>query len=514
MTVISKPDVQFSISPASTAISNAAQNVLLVAQKTSAGTAVSGALNENIGNDSSVYEGLAGSRSQGFHALRAFKSYNQLTKIDAIFLDDATATPATGTVVFTNAATEAGTLTITIGSKKYHSLSYPIADLDTPTLAGDALVAAITADTRVPVTAANVTGTVTITAANEGTEGNDITLEIGGTVAGLDVALTGMASGATNPTLTGVFDVVGDKRYQTVIWPASWGTTELTAFLDPRFNAGKVIKDGVGIIAEHDTYSNLLAAGTAENSQSLQYRGMGQITTATRKGSEIFELSLAVAAQAAAIRSLRFTDDAPLSRFVIGSGRDVFGGMHMASKPLHNTPYPDLPVPPTGFGFDATEIDALEAVGITVMGVNTAGNSVIDNTVVTTYKTDVAGNPDASFKFQESVDTMSQGREYFQTNTKARYAQERLTGGDVVGEHNMSNASSVRAYQKRLNSNLTKVGAVLFQAGDDQEAYFNDNLVVTPDLVTGDIAVTMKVLPVVQVRGVTGDMQISFSLEG
>jgi phage tail sheath gpL-like len=514
MTTISQPDVQFSIAPASTDISTSAQKVLLVAPKTSAGTAVSGALNESIGNDSSVYEALAGSRSLGYHAIRAFKSYNERTRLDAILLDDAAGTPATGTVVFGGAATEAGTLTIKIGSSKYHTITYAIADLDTPTLAGDSLAAAITADTRVPVTAANVTGTVTLTAANDGTEGNDITLEVSGTVAGLTVTLTGMASGATNPTLTGIFDVIGDARYQTIIWPATWGTTEIKALLDARFNAGKLIQDGMAIMAKQDSYANHITALGSENSQSVQYRTIGQIITATRKGSEILELSTCVAAQAAAIRALRFTENAPLSRFVIGSGRDIFGGMHMASKPLHNTPYPDLPVPPTGYGFDSTEIDALADAGGTVMGADPAGSGIIDNSVVTTYLTDGAGNSDPSFKYQESVDTMSQVREYFQVNVKARYAQERLTGGDIVAEHNMSNSGSIRAYIKRLHSNLTKTGAVLLQTSAEIEKYIDENLVITPNLTTGYVTVTMKVIPVSQIRGVTGSVQISFSVEG
>jgi phage tail sheath gpL-like len=491
------------------------QKVLLVAPKTAAGTAVSGALNETVSNATNDIDALAGARSLGAQAMREFKKINQLSQLDVILLDDDGAgVAATGTVVFGGAATEDGTLTIEIGSTTNHTITYNITDLDTPTLAGDALVAAITADTRVPVTAANVTGTVTLTAANDGTEGNDISLKISGSVAGLTVTLTGMASGATNPTLTGVFDVVGDNRYQTVIWPHSWGTTDIAAFLDPRFNAGELIQDGVAIMTSTDTYANHISAITAENSQSLQIRALNSINDTDYKGSTILELGLNISAQASAIRALRLTQDAPISQYVIASGLDVFGGPHLASLPYHNTPYSSLPLIPTGKGFDGTELAGIEAAGGTNMGNNKAGNSIIDGTVLTTYKTDSAGNPDVSFTKQNYVDTSSNIREYFQNNSAARFAQSRLTEGDIVANHNMVNEGAIRAFMKGLYRTLSGQGFVLVQAGGDAETFFNDNLSITLDLSLGKVTMTMKVPIVTQIDTIIATVQIAFSVEG
>lgn len=513
--IISQPDVSINIVPAQQKVGNTAQRVLVVGQQTT-GTAVTGELQEQIGN-SNEWDALFGADSMIAGMIRAFKKINEVTRIDAIGLDDATGTPADGNVDFTGStATAAGTLTVTIGSAANHALTIAIADTDTATIIGDTLVAAIVADVNIPVSAVNTTGDVAITAVNDGTEGNDITIKVQGAVAGVTVAMTAMASGATNPTLTGVFDVVGEQRYQTVVWPFSYGLTDLTDFLDPRFNVTNDVQDGIGIVTSTDTFANLGTAGNAENSQSMVLVGFKSVDDTLFKGSSMVELGNVVSSELAAIRSLRLTEDASIAQFVISTAgaRDSFGGAALASMPYFNTPFPSLPLIPTGKGFDRTEIESLLTAGVSTIGNNRAGNTTIAGEVATTYKTDSAGNPDISFKFANFVDTSSNVREYMFNNVKARFAQSRLTEGDLIEGRAMANAASVAAFLIGLYGDLSEADFVLTQAGETAQAFFSDNLNITLDLAEGKVTVDMKVPLVTQFREFIATLQIAFSTEG
>jgi len=513
--IISQPEVTINIIPALQQVGNTAQRVLIVGQMLT-GTAVSGELQEQVLNSNNE-DALFGSQSMIAGMIRAFKKINKVTRIDAIGIDDnAGGAAAAGTLTITGTATEAGTLEVTIGSNINHKLLVGISSGDTPTVIGDSIEAAITADTKIPVTASNTTGVVTITAANKGIEGNDITLRVVGTIAGVTSALVGMASGATNPTVTGIFDVIGEARYQTVVWPFSYTLTELKGLLDPRFNATNDVLDGVGIVTTTDTFANLLAVGTPENSQSISILGFNAINDALFKGSSMVELGNVVSSELAAIRSLRLTEDANISRFVIATGgaRDSFGGSALASFPYFNTPFPSLPLIPTGKGFDATEIESLLAIGLSTIGNNRAGNTTILGETVTTYKNDSAGNPDISFKFLNFVDTSSNVREFMFNNVKSRFAQSRLTEGDVIEGRSMANESVVRAFLNGLYDTLSGPDFVLVQAGEDAKEFFNTNLVISIDLDVGKVTANMQVPLVTQFREFIGTIQIAFSTEG
>jgi len=260
MTIVSQPDVSVSIVPAATLVPNESHRVLLIGQK-NGGTATSGDLQEEFQNDNS-WDTLFGADSQVSAMLRAYKKINLDTRVDAIGLDDnGSAVAATGTVVFSGTATEDGSFEVTIGSDTNHKFTVTVTSGDTATVVGDTLETVSNLDANLPVTAVNATGTVTMTAVNGGTEANRIGLRATGTVAGLTVAVTIMSGGLTDPVLTTLFDIVGNERYQTVVYPFGWGTTDLTAFLDPRFNVTNDVLDGVGVLATHDTFSNLKAIG-------------------------------------------------------------------------------------------------------------------------------------------------------------------------------------------------------------------------------------------------------------
>ncbi len=523
MTTVRLPDITSSLLPASVKAAINPQKVLFIGQKTSGGTATSGALVENIGNDN-AWDGLFGKTSMLASIIRGARLLNGATQFDAIPLSDGAGTKAAGVVAFSGTATAAGTLTVYVGSKKNHAYTVAIASGDNATTVGATLLTALALDTKAQATAANVTGTVTFTAVHAGTYGNSFGLAVAGSVAGITVALTAFASGATDPSLTNLFDVVGSTRYRAVVWPYSADLSTLTSFLDPRFNVNNDIQDGVGFTGLTDTLSNTLSVLNAQNSQSLSIN-VDKLETATTsyKGPAVLEIPVMKSAQFAAIRGLRLTDGANIGSLVITrSSLDAFGGPALASKPYFNTPFSELELINAGMGWSDTETTQLRDAGGWVFGNNRAGNEVITGEVVTTYKTDAAGNPDSTFGFLNYVDTTSAIREYFVNNYRSRYAQFRLTAGALIRGRDSANADSLAAFAAELNADLGGPDFALTQTGQatingaqvNFDKLFSDNVNVTLDLVNGKAIIAVKLYVIVQLRIIQIPIQIAFSPEG
>ena len=501
-TKIIQPAVQYTLRGASQVVENTAHRVLVVGQQLATATATSGELQEEIGNDNS-WDTLFGEKSMLAATIRAFKGslsapLNRTTRIDAIGLDDATGTQATGNVTFTTGpSSAAATITVDIGSSRDHSYELTVASGTAITAIGDALEALVTADTKAQAAAVNAVGDVEFTAAHDGTVGNGIGIRVTGTIPGVDIAVTAMSGGATDPTLTTLFDPVSDARYQTIIYPGNWEIDNLSDFLDARFNTTGLLLDGVGIMSITDDFAGHGTFLDAENSASVCVHCNTTVDDTLYKGSSIFETDYAVAGQIAALRALRLTDNASIARFVIGDAAlDSFGGVHLSSKPYFNTPFPFLPVIPTGKGFSASQIITLNAKGGFVLGNNISGNSIIAGAVVTTYKTDAASNPDTSFKFLNSVDIGIAIREFMFNNTRSTYAQSRLTDGDLIPRVASVNDDAFTAFLIGLYVRLTEPEFSLTRSGEDNINIFKENLVITLDLSSGELSAEM-VTPIV-----------------
>ena len=221
-TIIREPEVTMTLSSAIQRISNTEQRVLIVGQKLAtnpataiATTAVSGTLYTNLGSQTSV-DALVGSGSVASNMYRNFRKINSVTRVDMIPLSDSGSTKATGTFVFSGTSSEDNTLSFSVGSESDHTYVMDIVSGTTATANASALATLINADTSCPATAGASTGTVTLTARNAGTLGNFIGLAVDGTVAGVTMSCTVMTGGATDPSMTAVFDVIAGLRYQTM----------------------------------------------------------------------------------------------------------------------------------------------------------------------------------------------------------------------------------------------------------------------------------------------------------
>lgn len=514
MTTVSEPFVTVTIVNATEPVGNTPQKVLFVGQQ-DGGTAVSGALQENILNDSS-WDTLYGSGSMLAAMIRAARKENPITQFDAIGLDDdGSGIDATATIVLSGLPTASGEIVFSIGSKINNTYTVAVEDTDDLDDIGTKMVAEVTGDPTSPVTADFVDPTLTLTAKNAGTYGNTLGIASSSATPGVTVANTAFTIGAVDPDVTDVFDVVGDNRYQGVIWPYA-DVTELTSFLDPRFNVDNDVLDGCGFVSVTDTSTNHQTRLDALNSENLVEICDATITTDEQKGPAQLEIPVVKASMFGAIRALRLTEDANISEYVISTNGalDAFGGPALASKPYFNTPFPNLPLVPTNAGFTAQEIINIRNSGGAVIGNNPAGTGVVISQVPTTYKTDAAGNVDVTFKFLNYRDTASGSREYFANNVKSRFAQSRLTSGDVIQGRDIANDLVIRSWLEKLYQDLSGQDFVLVQAGDDAIASFKKNLIITLDLAAGSAVAQMRTPIVTQLRTILVTQKIAFSIEG
>ncbi len=514
-TTVLQPKVDIAILNASLTVENTQQKILMIGQKTSAGSAIAGALIPSIANGGAE-DDLFGPNAMLSAFVRACKIRNQQVQIDAICLDDNGTTFATGATDFSGTATEDGVFEVIVASEKNHLFTIPVSKDDTATVIGAAIVTAITADPNVPVSAVNTTGSVAMTAVNAGTYGNSIPLEIRGIVAGITTSTTAMSGGALDPVLTTVFDVIPDKRYQGILWPYPNDTTEVRSLLDPRFNSGGKILDGCAFTALADTVANLKTLGDGLNSRNLVIFGGETQTETNYKGPDIVEIPLVNASYFVGFRGLRLdTRGFAISDFVSTSNGalDAFGGPALASKPYFNTPFDSLIPIRTGRGFTEIEIESLLDSGISILGNNPADNTIVSGEIVTTEKTDAAGNPDPTFKVLNSRDTAVEVREFFTNNYRSRFSQSRLTVGDVVKGREIANELVIRSFTMRLFQILRSSEFELLVDGEEALAFFEDNLFIVINPAEGEAVIQMITPIVPQLRNIIATMKVSFGAE-
>jgi phage tail sheath gpL-like len=506
---ISFPSASLSIIPAAQLVSVQEQKVLIVGQMLAAGSATAGALIQDHPNDGTE-DALFGQTSHIAGLVRQFKKLNKLSRLDILPLaDGGAAVKATAVAAVTGTATEDGEIVLTIGSDKNHKKTISITSGDSATDVGDAIVTAFDADSDLPTSQANVTGTVTFTAENGGTLADEWDIVLSGSVAGVTVALTGWTGGATDPTLTGILSVIANIRYQSILWPSVYALTEIETELNTRFNTANDVKDGVAFQIKRGTMATLKTYVATLNSQSLVIPGNKTVSKTLHKGSATVEMPDIQCAQVVAERALRLTDGAPLSQFMSTvAPLDQFGGIHIGSLPYANTGMPNLPIANAEDFFSSTDLSEMTDNGVSIIGPNRAYSGVVMGEMVTTYLKDTAGNPDTSYKYLNTVDTASLIREYYFENYKKRYTQSRLTDGDLVPGFDRQNEASIRAFSNRLFAELGD--EMLTQKGLAAQKDYDNNLVIVVDMDAGTATVTQAPLLVSQLRAVIGTIQINF----
>jgi hypothetical protein len=282
-----------------------------------------------------------------------------------------------------------------------------------------------------------------------------------------------------------LFDVINSKRYSTILYPSEWTLSTLTDLTEARFAVNNKILFSQGLVCKTATYSTLNSAVDALNLKTLTYLGNKLISKATKKGGAIFEDPMVIAGYLAIYRELRLTDGSNVS--AITSNGVSNGGIKFGAIPYHNTPFSLLPTIPTGEDFTDAEAIELEASGITLLRNNIANNLVIAESVVTTYKTNNLGLTDKTFKYLNSVDTLTLIVEYCFLNLKNDYSQHILTTGELVAGLPQINKQEFINAMARYYTVLARNG-LLIDSKDSLDAFklaLNDS--TTIDLANGKI---------------------------
>ena len=506
---ISQPEISFSIIPAERILELTDNRALIVGQMLSGGSATPGELVQDISNDSSEYNTLFGEKSHLAGLVRAFKRDNKLSPLDVIPLADPTGSAGTAQITFTGTASLDGRYYISVGSKKDHRYQIEVEKDDTGDIIAGKVVALVNADTKAPFTALEATNTVTFTCEHDGVISNSWGVKVEGLINDVLFTITGWTGGAGTPVLTGVLDGIENIRYRHIVWPSEYPIEEIEDDLNAKYNTSNRIMDGVAIQTKSDTLANLKAYVLSVNSQSIVVPQQRLVNSDITKGPASLEMPDIISSETAAIRALRFTDNAPLTQYLTTAApKDQFGGFHLATLPYFNTLMPYMPVAAANDEFTEEELQELSNNGVANIGPNTNFTSTIFGTIVTTYLTDSAANPDTSFKFLNTVDTASVIREFYFINCRARYSQTRLTPGDLLPGYSMANLASIRAFCKRLYKELSDV--TITAAGSEAIRDFDNNLILTPDYAKGEVFLQMAPLLVNQLRVLLGTIQVKF----
>lgn len=299
---------------------------------------------------------------------------------------------ATGKLSFTGPATAAGSLALYIAGRVVNVAV--TAAMTAPQLA-TAVAAAINASISsngvlLPVSAA-VNGVnnfeVDLTARNKGTQGNAIDLRLNyygslsgeAVPAGIAVAITAMANGATDPDITGLDAILGDTNYDFIAVP--WATaTQLNALQT-------LMSDNGGRWAfNRQVYGHVFAAkmdADATGATNIAFgltRNDRHLTCVSYEPSPPAPWLVAAGFMGAAAQSLR-ADPA---------------------RPLQTLSIPGLLAPPRNARYTWATQNTLLSSGMALMQYNADGTCSILRSV-TTYQKNAANVPDASFLDAETL---------------------------------------------------------------------------------------------------------------
>lgn len=389
--------------------------VLLVVQKLAAGTAAVDRTYRITRVADAI--GLFGQGSVGHHMAEAFLAANGTTELHAMALaDDAGGTQATYTVTITGTPTVAGVAALYVAGRR---VTAPVTTASTVTSVAAALVAAITADADMPVTAANSSGVITLTARHKGEVGNEINVRMNlraddATPAGLAFAIAAGTAGATNPALSGVISAVAAEWFTDIVvpWTDTTNLGALTTELARRYNAMARL-DMHAWCGFRGTFSGLSNKGAALNSPHLT----------------------AIGANAA-----------PQPGYVWAAALAGVATFHLANDParqLRSLVLPGILPPAQANRFIDSERDLLLRDGISTFTVAVDGSVVLER-VITTYQTTTLGAPDTAWLDVTLPKTLTRIRWDWATHMALTWPRAKLAADSDIAAEYAANVATPR----------------------------------------------------------------------
>ena len=477
------PKVSLNIVGAKTQKNIGSQRLLFIGQMLTIGTAMADKVVSNV-PDSDV-DTLFGVNSILAMAIKKARAINKYTQIDAIGLADATSgKKASASILFTGTATVAQQLSLFIGSKS-SEIKFDVSVGDDATKVASSLEALIQA-TDLPFTASATSDTLSLEFKHSGVYGNSLQIRLENVANGIGYNITPFSGGAGSVDASNAISNIVD-RYQTIIFQDKLDTTPLVTLLEQRWTSKNNVLDGVAIVCQDDDtirQENSLALCVLANTDKMKF----------------LETSFNISAEVGAIRALRLTEGANLIGLVYDTS-EVVGGIDKVTLPYFNTP---LSLgKPKGL-LSSEDVKQLEDNGLCALGWN--GTSAVLTDLITTYKTDVKGNKDLSWKFLNYVDAMSAVREVMLVRIKDKFGQTRITTDKKSTNGKVKTVDDVASYIRMLYKELIDEAVV---QGGEEEINFAKNLNVVLNGATGAIDIAMEVKIVIQAREFNGLIALS-----
>lgn len=396
----------------------------------------------------SIYFGRG---SQLDQMVRAWKAANANTEVYALALDeDAAGVKATATVTITGTATEDGTLSFVWGGRRR---TVAVTTGDAFGTIAAAIKAADDADGDSPTTSGVALGVVTASARHKGAYGNGLSIFLNyyageKTPAGITVAITAFASGATDPDIADAIAVLGgDTQYHTIVtgFTADANMDALEEELADRWSAMRAI-EGIAFAAIRGDYAASQTYGDARNSPYSTVLATSISPTPPWMWASVYA---AVCAASSAIDPAR---------------------------PLQYSRLPGLLAPLEADRLIRSERDLLLADGIATVLINGAGQIDIERARMT-YQENAQGVEDPSYRDLETMRTLSYLRYSFRLRMLQKFGQAKIAddGTDFDPGQLVATPQVVRAEVLALYEEWERAALV------EGAATFADQLIVERD---------------------------------
>lgn len=430
---------------------NMQRKILLIGQRLATGTVLEGVLTKVTRKDDGVnYFGRGSMLAQ---MVAASIDVNPYTETYALALDDnAAGTEAEGTITFTGAPTESGTLNLLIGGTQ---VQVGVTSGDALGTIATATAAAINAKADLPVTAEAALGVVTLTARHKGLEGNDIDVRINYytgefTPKGLTVAIVAMAGGTANPDVLDAIAAIANMAPYTIVmaWTDTANMNAMENELQDRWG-GMDMRTGHVFGFKRGSYSDLSTYGSSRNSPHSTIVGLNKSPT----------LNWVAAAQFAAAVE--------------------FSGGNDPAVPFRSLSLPDVLAPAEADRFTDTERNLLLHDGISTIIFDNSGKAMVEQ-VITTYQTNSFGLEDRSLLKLNTKWTVDYMRYAFRFAVIRDYPRHKLAGDDVLQQIQPGQAI---ATPKLIRNTLIAAASQLVRVGllEDLDQFKRDLIVVRSD---------------------------------
>ncbi len=391
--------VEFSDSAGDDSLAVMPWTVLLIGQKTDAGTADPLTLYEITADGQG--EDLGGDGSVAARQIDAYRSITGRKRMKAIFVeDDATAVQRVVTITYAGAAAGSGSEAVYVGSR---GAEVGTANLDTPADIVTDLVAKLNAVKNFPAVATADTVNLVLTFKNGGALANEMIVSTNyrgdkGTP-GITKSIVNTTAGSVDPDLSvqDVVSVMGDDQFLAIANPYG-STANLTVIQNELADRWGPIRQigGVQFCAKNDTFANVQSWGNAMNSpftapvSAVKYQSPPEEVAAEMVG---------IVANAASIDPAR---------------------------PFQTLAFVDALPPLKADRTNFDEDNILLQSGISTLAVSDSSNQVSIQRVVSSYKTSATGAPSKTYRNVNALYTWEAIRYDIRTYMKAKYPRHKL----------------------------------------------------------------------------------------